>query len=159
VLAEGAELFWVEVTVLGRHGEDGGDVWTRRAVDLAGRPLNRQDLAMVSADRGSPDPAVLGGARVVVSCLSVHPEWSTDRPAGGGASGGAGPEPASESLEVAEGPTRAGVLHLAGPAVEIIGLGQGVDEVLGALGVLARRMADVAPATSRALLAYADRAA
>lgn len=160
VLAEGAELFWVEVTVLGRHGEDGGDVWTRRSVDLAGRPLNRQDLAMVSADRGSPDPAVLGGARVVVSCLVVHPEWSTDTPADGGAGVGAEPasEPQSESLQVAEGPTRAGVLHLAGPAVEIIGLGQGVDEVVGAFGVLGRRMAVVAPATSRALLAYADRA-
>ena len=96
---------------------------------------------------------------MVASCLVVHPEWSTDTPADGGAGGGAEPasEPRSESLQVAEGPTRAGVMHLAGPAVEIIGLGQGVDEVVGAFGVLARRMAVVAPATSRALLAYADR--
>ena len=62
-LASGAELFWAEVTVLGRYGEVGGDVWTRRSVDLAGRPLNRQSSSMVAADRRCSDPAVLSGAR------------------------------------------------------------------------------------------------
>jgi urease accessory protein len=130
-LAEGAELFWAEMTVLGRHGEVGGDVWVRRSVDLAGRPLSRQEVAMVAADRTRSDPAVLGGARVVASCLVVHPEWHAD-PTGGEPPVPEGSEPPAL---VTTGATRAGVLHLAGPAAEIVGLGQSVDDVLAAFGV------------------------
>jgi urease accessory protein len=150
-LAEGAELFWAEVTVLGRYGEVGGDVWVRRSVDLAGRPLSRQEVAMVAADRTRPDPAVLGEARVVASCLVVHPEWHPD-PTGG-------EPPARSELPalVATGATRAGVLHLAGPAAEIVGLGQSVDDVLAAFGVLADRMAESAPSTAAALAGYVAR--
>ena len=147
-LAEGAELFWVEVTVFGRHGEDGGDVWTRRSVDLAGRPLNRQEVVMVGADRSRPDPAVLGGARVMASCLVVHPEWSPGRSDGR----------ASPLLLVVLGGTRAGVVRLAGPAVEIIGLGQSVDGVLAAFDQMADRMFDSAPVTSALLSEYVARA-
>jgi urease accessory protein len=140
-LAQGAELFWAEVTVLGRHGEEGGDVWARRSVDRCGRPLNRAEVAMVAAGRRGPDPAVLGGARVVASCLVVHPEWS-------------GPE-AAVPVPPTSARTRVGVLHLAGPAVEVVGLGQEVDEVLAAFAALAARMAPTAPATAAALSAYA----
>jgi urease accessory protein len=136
-----SELFWAEVVVLGRHGEGGGDVWTRRSVDLAGRPLNRQELTMTLRDRSRCDPAVLGGARVVASCLAVHPEWSTR---------------ASDRLPVVRTENaRAGVLHLAGPGVDVIGLGHTVSGVMDALTQLASAMEDAAPITASALTSYA----
>ena len=108
---------------------------------------------MVAVDRRQSDPAVLGGARVVASCLVVHPEWRvgpTD-----------GKQPARETSHVPAtvvvGGTRAGVLHLAGPAVEIVGLGRSVGGVLAAFGELADRMAGAAPSTAAALAGYVAR--
>jgi urease accessory protein len=154
-LGDGARLFWVDVTVLGRHGEDGGEVRSRRSVDLSGRPLNRQELSMGGADRRAHDPAVLGGARVVASCLVVHPEWErTDRdhPVTGPAPG----EAARDTLTEVSPLARAGVLRLAGPGVEILGLGTTLASVLDTWAVLAERLSVLAPDTAQALTGYVE---
>lgn len=151
-LENGAEIFWVDVTVLGRHGEPGGEVWSRRSLDLAGRPFNRQEIAMGLSDRRTHDPAVLGGARVIASCLVVHPEWNDDLVSDEADVGAHCPKVLTEV-----GPSvRAGLLHLPGPGVEIIGLGQSFGGVLGAWQLLARRIFDQAPATSGLLERYVN---
>jgi urease accessory protein len=142
-LEVGAELFWVDVVVLGRHHEGGGEVWARRSVDLGGRPLNRQSLHL-GPGALAPDPAVLGGARVVASCLVIDPEWADDREDG----------PAPSHPQAHSGSTRAGVLALAGPAVEVVGLGQSLGAVLDAWALLAGRLAGRVPNTARSLAAY-----
>jgi urease accessory protein len=142
-LGAGAELFWVDVMVLGRHGEEGGQIWSKRSVHIDGRPLNRQALHLGPGTSG-PDPAVLGGARVVASCLMVNPEWAVDREG----------LPAVGRLQIHSGPNRAGVLKLAGPAIEVVGLGPSVKSVLDAWSALAERLGDCAPVSAGALADY-----
>jgi urease accessory protein len=60
-LAPDARLDWTEEVVLGRHGEQPGQIELRLHVDLAGRPLLRHQLAVGAP--GWDGPAVLGGQR------------------------------------------------------------------------------------------------
>ncbi len=107
---------------------------------------------MTAMDRRAPDPAVLGGARVVASCLVVHPEWSSVRSDVHASGRPTGPRP------VVVGGHRAGLLRLAGPAVEIVALGQSVNGVLIEFDRLAGCLATSAPHTSAAVARYVARA-
>ncbi len=64
-----AELDWLEVTVLGRHGERPGDADLRLDVDVGGRPLLRHQLRVGPAAGGWDGPAVLGGHRACATRL------------------------------------------------------------------------------------------
>lgn len=70
-VGKGATLLWREELVLGRHGEAGGSVRTRTAVDLDGTPLLRNELAVGPEYPAAAGPAVLAGARAVGSLLIV----------------------------------------------------------------------------------------
>jgi urease accessory protein len=70
-LAVDARLVWREVVVLGRHGEAPGSVVQRLRVDVAGRPLVRNDLAVGPRWPGSLGPGGVGGARAVGTALVV----------------------------------------------------------------------------------------
>src|SRR5690606_17050233 len=72
-LAAGAELVWREVVVLGRHQEAAGSLLQRLRVDVAGRPLLRNDLAVGPRWPGSLGPAGVGVARAVATGLVVGP--------------------------------------------------------------------------------------
>lgn len=96
-LAAGAELVWREVVVMGRHDEAPGSLLQRLRVDLDGRPLVRNDLAVGPRWPGSLGPAGVGNARAVATALVVGPAAATLRI-----------DPSSE--------VRAAVLALDGPA-------------------------------------------
>ncbi len=166
-LGTGAELFWVEVVVLGNHDGPTGEVVSRRSVDVDGRALSRQELRLGTGDPTLAGPAVVGSARVVGSFLAVHPEWSNPASPGSDASPpGPGPglgapatppdapgtEPARQAL--CEPPARVGIMPLAGAAVELVGVGQSVRAVLRGWEALADRFADRAPVTSGAVKDY-----
>ena len=88
VLAPRAELVWREVVVLGRHGEPGGSLLQRLRVDVAGRPLVRNDLAVGPRWPASLGPAGIGEARTVATALVVGPAAERVRaPAEGNATG------------------------------------------------------------------------
>lgn len=70
-LASDADLVWREVAVLGRHGEPPGSVLQRLRVDVGGRPLLRNDLAVGPRWPGSLGPAGVGDARTVATALLV----------------------------------------------------------------------------------------
>jgi urease accessory protein len=70
-LAEGAGLWWREVTILGRSGESGGRGRSRLAVDRAGWPVVRHELRFAADDPALGGPAGLGGARVVGTALAT----------------------------------------------------------------------------------------
>ena len=95
-LAAGARLVWREVVVLGRHDEGPGSVLQRLRVDLDGRPVLRNDLAVGPRWPGSLGPAGVGEGRAVATALVV------------------GPEAARVRVEAAPG-VRAAVLPLDGP--------------------------------------------
>ncbi len=78
-LAAGARLVWREELVGGRHGEVGGSVSSRLAVDYDGRPLIRHQ---VDIGPGSvwASVAVGGGARCAGSLLVVDPAWTGTAP-------------------------------------------------------------------------------
>lgn len=68
-LADDARLDWTEEVVLGRSGEEPGELELRLRVDLGGRPLLRQQLAVGAP--GWDGPAVLGGCRATALRLVV----------------------------------------------------------------------------------------
>jgi urease accessory protein len=70
-LAEGAGVWWREVTVLGRSGESGGRGRSWLAVDRAGRPAVRHELRFAADDPALGGPAGLGSARVVGTVLAT----------------------------------------------------------------------------------------
>ncbi len=73
-LAAGAELVWREVVVLGRHDEAPGSLLQRLQVEVDGRPLLRNDLAVGPRWPGSLGPAGVGaGASAVATALVVGP--------------------------------------------------------------------------------------
>lgn len=78
-LGEGARFFMREELLLGRHGEQPGQVTQAVTVRLAGRPLYRQDLFVGVA--GADSPAVTGDHRAVGSALLVDPGWTGHPPA------------------------------------------------------------------------------
>jgi urease accessory protein len=100
-LDPGATLVWRDEVVLGRHGEETGSVLARLAVDRAGMPLLRNDLAVGPRWPGSRGPAGVGSvAGAVGSALVVGP----------GAAGVAADPPARPGV-------RAAVLAVADDAV------------------------------------------
>lgn len=70
-LSPDAQLVWREVVVLGRHGETPGSLLQRLRVDVDGRPLVRNDLAVGPRWPASLGPAGLGQARAVATALVV----------------------------------------------------------------------------------------
>ncbi len=70
-LAEGARLVLGETQVLGRSGEPPGHLVSRLTVELAGRPLLDQELALGPGEPGWSGPAVLAGHRAVGQLLVV----------------------------------------------------------------------------------------
>lgn len=105
-VAAGGTLIWREELALGRHGEPSGSMLQRLAVDLDGRPLVRNDLAVGPAWPGSLGPAGVGSARAVGSLLVVGPLAAKVEGAAG-----AHPDPAPDfELQVA-------ALPFEGPAV------------------------------------------
>jgi len=164
-LGAGAELFWVEVLVLGDHDGATGEVVARRSVDVCGRVLSRQELRLGSGDQAFAGPAVVGSARVVGSFLAIHPEWSSPAspasstsplgPGSGvtaGSPGAAGTEAPGRAMS--EPPARVAVMPLAGAAVELVAVGQSVRAVLWGWEALAGRFANWAPVTSGVVRDY-----
>lgn len=82
-VAEGGALHWRDELICGRHGERPGDVEINTWVDLAGRPLLRQSLAVGSNAPGWAGPAVLAGASATGSLLVVDPSHPVEPPAVG----------------------------------------------------------------------------
>jgi len=78
-LAGGARLWWREEVVLGRHREAPGSLLQRLRVNVAARPLLRNDLALGPRWPGSLGPAGTAGARAVGMILAV----GAPSPAGG----------------------------------------------------------------------------
>jgi urease accessory protein len=70
-LAEGATLVWRDEVVLGRHDEPSGSLLQRLRIDVAGRPLLRNDLALGPVWPGSDGPAGAGAARAVGTLVVV----------------------------------------------------------------------------------------
>lgn len=103
ILETGARLMWREELVLGRHRDVSGSVKSRLLVDLDGRALVRQELALGPDHPEAATSAVVAGARCAGSVLVVEPAWDTP------------PEP------VVVGP-RVAVLPLHGPAVQVVAL-------------------------------------
>ena len=127
-LGAGATLAWREVVVLGRHGEDGGSLLQRLRVDLDGRPLVRNDLAVGPAWPDSQGPAGVGDARVIGTAVLV----GTDVGAGVGA--GLGPDAVPGPDATAPPGVRAARLALGAGAVMVVALGDRVEPVVAALG-------------------------
>jgi urease accessory protein len=70
-LTAGASVLWREEVVLGRHGEASGSLLQRLHVDVAGRPLLRNELPIGPRWPGADGPAGLDGAGAVGSLLGV----------------------------------------------------------------------------------------
>jgi urease accessory protein len=70
-LAASASVLWREEVVLGRHGEPSGSLLQRLHVDVAGRPLLRNELSVGPRWPGAQGPAGLDGAGAVGSLLGV----------------------------------------------------------------------------------------
>ncbi|RIV41470.1 urease accessory protein UreD [Micromonospora radicis] len=80
-VAEDGVLHWRDELICGRHGEQPGRAEVNTGVDLAGRPLLRQSLAVGPDAPGWAGPAVLGGAPATGSLLVVDPARPTEPPA------------------------------------------------------------------------------
>ncbi len=80
-LADGATLVWRDEVMLGRHGEPPGDVVTRLAVDVAGRPLTRHELRAGPSAPGWDGPGALGPCRAAGSLLVAGPGHRAGEPA------------------------------------------------------------------------------
>ncbi|MBQ1023305.1 urease accessory protein UreD [Micromonospora sp. C95] len=72
-VAEGGVLHWRDELICGRHGERPGNAEINTWVDLDGRPLLRQSLAIGPNAPGWAGPAVLAGAPATGSLLIVDP--------------------------------------------------------------------------------------
>ncbi|GIJ78856.1 urease accessory protein [Micromonospora phaseoli] len=79
-VAEGAILHWRDELICGRHHERPGDAEVNTWVDLDGRPLLRQCLAVGPNAPGWSGPAVLGGAPATGSLLVVDPTRLVEPP-------------------------------------------------------------------------------
>lgn len=80
-LAASGSLVWRDEVVLGRHGEPSGSLLQRLRVDVAGRPLLRNDLTVGPAWPGSDGPAGVGPARAVGTLVLVGPRAAETGPA------------------------------------------------------------------------------
>lgn len=74
-LEPGARLLLREELVLGRYGEEPGDLVQRLKVRLDGRPLHDQELVVGPGAEGWSGPAVTGGHRALGSVVVVDPAW------------------------------------------------------------------------------------
>lgn len=74
-LAPTARLVYLDQQVLGRAGEDPGQLTTRLVVRRAGRPLLDQELSYGPGAPGWQGGAVLGGHRAVGQLLLVDPAF------------------------------------------------------------------------------------
>lgn len=70
-LTASASVLWREEVVLGRHGEVSGSLLQRLHVDIAGRPLLRNELPVGPRWPGADGPVGLDGAHAVGSLLGV----------------------------------------------------------------------------------------
>lgn len=70
---EGSNLLWREEVVLGRHREESGSLRSLLRVEDDCEPVLRQQLRVGPRFAGWDSPAVVGGARVVGSLVSVSP--------------------------------------------------------------------------------------
>lgn len=70
-LAGDASLDWTEECLLGRFGEEPGNLNVSISIDRAGRPLLRHQLLVGAASPSWDGPAVLGGARAVGYRIAV----------------------------------------------------------------------------------------
>ena len=81
-LDAGATLRWDETIVLGRTGEEPGQVATSLRIERQGRVLHHQNLELGGGD-GWRSPAVIGSATVIRTMVEIGPPaWSatpTDR--------------------------------------------------------------------------------
>jgi urease accessory protein len=111
LLEPGARLVLREELVLGRHGEEPGDLRQRLRVVRGDRPLLDHEVRIGSGAPGWAGPAVTGGRRAYGSALVVDPSWDA-------ASGGA-PPPVDGSPDSA-------LLPLDGPAVLVTALARDV---------------------------------
>lgn len=134
-LAADAELVWREVVVLGRHDEVAGSLLQRLRVDVAGRPLLRNDLAVGPRWPGSLGPAGVGGARAVATALVVGPDPEHLDVAGAGATPG----------EPDDGDVRAAVLPLGDRAALVTVL---APRALAAVTTLDAVLAPVVPSAA-----------
>jgi urease accessory protein len=80
-LDAGARLLLREELLLGRHGEQPGNIRQHLRVTLNAQPLLDQQLALGPDAPASRGPAVTGGHRAIGSLLIVDPAWSHDPPA------------------------------------------------------------------------------
>lgn len=88
-VAPDATLVWQEVVVLGRHAEPGGSLFQRLRVDVGGRPVLRNDLAVGPLWPASQGPAGVGDARAVGTAVLVNVAPADDVPTGSPAVRGA----------------------------------------------------------------------
>lgn len=102
-IAGGGAVRWRDELILGRHGEEPGDVRVDTTVRYAGRTLHRHTLRV---GPGPGSPAVLGGHRTYRSELVVDPARQDPGP-----------------------PSAPGVLPLAGPAVLACAVGEPLPRV------------------------------
>ena len=112
-----AALVWREEIALGRHGEQPGSLSARVAVDVAGRPVLRQELAVGEGYLGWDGPAVTGGRRAVGSVVVADPAFAASPPPPAVLEGG-----------------HAAVLPLAGPAAQVTAVGIDAPELRRRLG-------------------------
>jgi urease accessory protein len=74
-LQTGARLLLREELVLGRHGEEPGDLSQRLRLRLDGSPLYDQELAVGPGAEGWSGAAVTAGHRTLGSVVVVDPVW------------------------------------------------------------------------------------
>lgn len=79
-LDRGARLILREELLLGRSGEQPGNLRQHVRVRLDGRPLLHQQLIIGPEAPASDGPAVTGGHRAIGSLLVVDPAWSDGPP-------------------------------------------------------------------------------
>lgn len=79
-LEAGARLVLREELLLGRHGEQPGDVVQNLRIRYDGRPLLHQQLAVGPTAPGWDGAAVTGGRRALGSLVVVDPAWASDPP-------------------------------------------------------------------------------
>lgn len=79
-LAGTARLVMREEILLGRHGEDPGDLSSRLRITRDTRPLYDQQVEFGPSYDGWRGAAVLGGNSAVGSVIAVDPDWETTPP-------------------------------------------------------------------------------
>ncbi|MFV2101550.1 urease accessory protein UreD [Micromonospora sp. LOL_024] len=79
-VADSGVVYWRDELICGRHQEQPGDVQVDTWVDLGGRPLLRQTVAVGPNAPGWDGPAVLGGAAATGSLLVIDPTRPVEPP-------------------------------------------------------------------------------